>query len=182
MGRTKQLLPLRGRPVLTHVIDAALAAAVGEVVVVVGHEAERVRSEVGDCGGRVRYVLNSDYRDGMATSLIAGIDDLDPDAAAAVILLGDAPDIAASAITAVVAAFHAGSAGAVRALYCHSGGRTPGHPVIIGRTLWDEVRALRGDVGAREILARHAARVSEVELHQPPPSDLDLLSDYEGLR
>lgn len=179
MGRVKQLLPWRGQPVLAHVIDAALASSAGEAVVVVGYAADRVRREVGDRGGRVRYVVNPDYCEGMATSLAAGLNALDASAAAAVVLLGDAPDVTTDAIDAVAAAFFAGGVVAARAVYCHAGGRTPGHPVVIGRTLWDEVRALRGDVGARVVLAGHAAQVAEVELHQPPPVDLDLPADYE---
>ena len=98
-----------------------------------------------------------DWEEGMAAPLRAGIGELDArGAGAAVITLGDQPFITPQVIAGVVD--HAGPGWqAVRATYA---GR-PGHPVLIDRSLFPAVAALRGDVGARELLATARVRLWE---------------------
>lgn len=177
MGRTKQLLPFEGRPLLAGVIETALASAADEVVVVLGHDAEAIRAAVGGASDGARFVVNPNYDEGQATSLIAGLEALDRRADAAVVLLGDQPGVTPADVDAVVSAYLASGAPAARALY-ESG--EAGHPVVIGRVLWDEVCAQRGDVGAREVLRRHADRVLSVALDKPAPRDVDSPADYEA--
>lgn len=177
MGKLKQVLPLGGRPVLAHVVDAAAASCADEVVVVLGYEAEAVRAALGDSGDAVRIVVNPQYGQGQATSLRAGLDALDRRAAAAVVLLGDQPGVTSADIDAVANAYLTGSVSAVRAAYASG---EVGHPTVIGRALWDEIRAERGDVGARQVLRRHAERVSTVALGKPAPCDLDTPRDYDA--
>jgi len=72
MGSPKQLLELDGRPLLQHVIDAAAAAPLEGVIVVLGHEAERVAAAL-DLPAGVVVVANPRHRDGQSTSLRAGL-------------------------------------------------------------------------------------------------------------
>jgi molybdenum cofactor cytidylyltransferase len=178
MGRTKQLLPLDGEPVLARVIDASLASGADEVVVVLGHAAGEIRDTLGTVDDRVRFVVNPEYERGQSTSLIAGLDALDPRSAAAVVLLGDQPAVTAADVDSVVAGFLAADALGARATY-DSG--AAGHPTVLGRDLWGEIRGERGDVGAREVLRRHGERVATVRLNKAPPADLDTPDDYRSL-
>ena len=70
-GGTKQLEILRGKPLVQYAVDAASAAGVGEIVVVLGHDALRVRDAL-DLPERSRVVVNERYADGQSTSLAAG--------------------------------------------------------------------------------------------------------------
>jgi carbon monoxide dehydrogenase subunit G len=70
-GGTKQLEILRGKTLVQHAVDAASAAGVGEIVVVLGHDALRVRDAL-DLPERTRIVVNERYADGQSTSLAAG--------------------------------------------------------------------------------------------------------------
>ncbi len=180
MGRTKQLLAFEGRPVLSHVIAAALGARLGEVVIVLGYEAASVRDALGPMDG-IRFVENPDFADGQSSSLSLGLDAVDARSQAAVVLLGDQPTITSSDIDRVVEAYCDGEAAAARAVY-ESGGKTiNGHPTVLGRVLWDEIRGVEGDVGARDVLARHGDSVLRVPLGKSPPSDLDTPADYDAL-
>lgn len=178
MGRTKQLLPVGGRTLIAHVVATALQARLDEVVVVLGHGAKEIRSALVDFGGPVRFVVNPDHREGQSTSLAAGLDALSPRADAAVVLLGDQPSIPVETIDAVVAAFATGDALAARAVYDDGIAR---HPTVIGRALWDEVRAVGGDAGARDVLARHSGEVLRVAVDARPPDDVDTPADYAAL-
>jgi CTP:molybdopterin cytidylyltransferase MocA len=176
-GRPKQLLDLGGMPVLRHVLDAAVAGGLDEVVVVLGHVAREIVDAVPPTG-RVRIASNPRYAEGQSTSLRTGLQAVDAESEAAVILLGDQPWVRPDAIAAVVRAFREGAGPVVQASY---GGR-PGHPTLLGRGVWEPVVAeAEGDEGARAILARHAEWVAAVEVGGTPPEDIDTEADYARL-
>lgn len=177
LRRPKQTLPLRGRPLLQHVVDAAVAAGLADVVVVLGHAADKVEERIHFPAG-VRTVMNERYRDGLASSLRIGLEALGDEIEAAVVLLGDQPDIPPETIRAVVDAHRGGTRPIVQTTY---DGR-PGHPVLVDRVMWETVRAIEGDTGAGELIADHPDRVADVEVGGDLPSDLDTWQDYEDLR
>jgi len=187
MGGAKQLLPLDGRALILHVVEHVLASTADEVVVVLGHEAAAVRSVLVDCGASVpgdplRSVFNPDYASGLASSLRAGLAAVDARADAAVVLLGDQPDVMAADIDAVVGAYRAAGGVAIRALYTGTRPATPGHPVLLDRCLWGEVCAVEGDLGAREVLSRHRAEVRSIEIPKAAPGDIDTAEDLRRTR
>jgi nicotine blue oxidoreductase len=175
-GRVKQLLPLDGRPLVQHPIDAAVAAGLEDVVVVLGHAAEEIAAAlVLPPGGAV--VVNPQYAAGQSTSLHAGVDAVPSSARAALVLLGDQPEVGAEAIRAVVEAHARSGAPVVRAAY---GGR-PSHPVLLGHAVWPGVQGLRGDQGARALIAAHGPRVELVRMEGSAPEDVDTADDYARL-
>lgn len=176
LGRAKQLLPYRGRPITRHVVDTAIAAGLDEVIVVLGHAAEEVRAAL-DLRPPARAVVNTDYASGQASSLREGLRAVSAGVRAAVILLGDQPGIAAGSIRKALEAYDETGGPIVRAMY---GGR-PGHPVLLDRSVWDEVERLEGDLGARAVMRAHGVRVVPVEIEGEPPVDVDTWDDYRGL-
>jgi molybdenum cofactor cytidylyltransferase len=161
-GGTKQLAQLRGRPLLEHALAAV--AELDPRVVVLGHEAEAVRDAV-DLQGAAPVVCEG-WREGQAASLRCGVAALGA-VDAAVVVLGDMPDVTPAAVAAVVGA--AGeSEDAVRGTY----DGVAAHPVLLRRRLLDRVGELRGDVGFRSLL--ECARIVEVELAGVAnPRDID---------
>jgi 2-haloacid dehalogenase len=176
LGRPKQLLELDGRPLLQFAIDAAAGAGLDEVVVVLGHEAERVSTALSLPPG-TRVVVNRDYAQGQSSSLRTGLDALSGESEAAVILLGDQPGLTSDQIRRTVTSFRLGSAPVVRARY----GDVPGHPVVVARPEWDAWRSLSGDAGARLLIESNAERVDEVDLGPAAIVDIDTQSDYDNL-
>lgn len=180
MGRPKQLLPLQERPLLQHVLDAAVASCLDEIIVVLGHRAAEVCTAI-KCPARVRLVVNTEYAEGQSTSLRAGLRAASPHAAAAAVLLGDQPRVTAPLIDAVAAAFLTSTACVVRPVYSASSDRrVPGHPVFLARRVWQEVDELRGDQGARALLAAHPEWLLEVPVEGDPPGDIDTWEDYRS--
>jgi len=143
-GSTKQLAELHGRPLLAHALEAMLAAGLERVIVVLGHDAEAIRARVDF--GAAEVVIAEDWADGQAASLRRGLAAAGA-ADAVVITLGDQPFITPHVIGAALDQLDGYDA--VRALY----GDLPGHPVVLGRAVLDAAGGLRGDQGARELLA-----------------------------
>jgi molybdenum cofactor cytidylyltransferase len=177
LGRPKQLLPLRGRPVLQHVIDTAAAAGLAPVLVVLGHAADEVAAAL-RLPPAARVVVNPDHAAGQSTSLRVGLRALEEsDAPALVVLLGDQPGVSVEAIDAVVRCHSRGLGPVVQAAY---DGR-PGHPVLFARIAWPDLARVEGDRGARDLLAARPDRVHAARVPGPPPPDLDTWEDYERL-
>lgn len=178
MGRPKQLLPLAGRPLLQHVVDAAVASRLDEIILVLGHHADEIRAAI-RCAGRVHVVVNREYAAGQSTSLRAGLRAASVGAAAAAVLLGDQPGVTAQLIDTVATAFLAAGARVARPVHrAPDGRRMPGHPVFLARQVWPEMDALRGDQGARALLAVHPEWLLEVPIAAEAPRDIDTWDDY----
>jgi molybdenum cofactor cytidylyltransferase len=142
-GSPKQLAELEGRPLLEHSIRAMMAAPVGRVVVVLGSGAEEVVEAVDMHGAEV--VVCDRWAEGQSASLATGLAEL-TDCEAVVVTLGDQPRLSPDAVRRVIATRN--GAAAVRATY---GGR-PGHPVLLERELFEPLRNVTGDHGARNLL------------------------------
>lgn len=173
-GSPKQLAVLNGRPLIEYPVAAMAAVpAIGRIVVVLGAEADSIRSGADLDGAEV--VVAPDWAEGVAASLRAGVARL-AGADAVLIALADQPLIAPEAIEAVLAGALADPAPAARA--AHRG--APGHPVVIKRELFAAVGDLRGDVGARELLEAH--RVTIVESDRGACVNIDTPADLEAVR
>ncbi|HMO00079.1 MAG TPA: nucleotidyltransferase family protein [Miltoncostaeaceae bacterium] len=177
MGRPKQLLPVGGRPMLQHAIDAATAGGLGEVVVVLGHAAGEVLAAIVLPPG-ARTVVNDRHAGGRGGGLAAGGAGGPADAAAARGLRGARPGARPDAIGAVVAARRPGGPAMLRAAYR---GR-PGHPVLLERALWPQAMDLRGEGGGRVLAARDPGALGLVEVGGNPPEDVDTPADHDRLR
>ena len=174
--RVKQLLPFAGRPLLEHPVEAAVAAGIDDVRVVLGCDAEEIAAEISLPVG-AEVVVNSRYAEGQSGSLRAGLAAAPEGSRAAVILLGDQPEVRPEAIRAVVNWHWVHGSPVVRAAYR---GR-PAHPVLLARSAWAGVEVLRGDVGARELVATHLGVADLAEVGGDPPEDVDTPADYERL-
>jgi molybdenum cofactor cytidylyltransferase len=151
-GGAKLTAPWRGGRLIDGALAAAFAAPVRSVTVVTGADpnvagATRAFAHAAGQGDRLRVVHAKEHARGMAASLRAGIEALPPDAAGAFVFLGDMPRIPA-AILAPLAEALAGGALAATPLF--EGRRA--HPVLFSRALFDAMRALAGDAGARGLL------------------------------
>ena len=175
-GRIKQLLPLAGRPLLQHPIDAAAAAGIDDLRIVLGHAVEEIAACIRLPAG-AEIVANPLYSAGQSTSLRAGLAAAPRGSRAALILLGDQPEVRVEAIREVIDWHFVHGSPVVRAAYR---GR-PSHPVLLARSAWSGVEALRGDVGARELVATHLGRVDLAEVGGDAPEDVDTPEDYERL-
>ena len=181
MGQQKQLLPLAGKPLLQHAIDAATTSCLDEVIVVLGDRAEQIESVLRlSPGGKVRIVVNDRFDDGQSASLRLGLRSAAADSRASAVLLGDQPFVTAELIDKIAAAFEAGDAPIARPVYVAANGDVvPGHPVFIARRIWPDVERLKGDEGARALLAAHPDWLQEVRMAGAPAADIDTQADYQ---
>lgn len=172
-GGTKQLARLGGRPLVAHVVAAARDGGADEIVVVVGHDAAQV-AQAARAVHAVHVVHTPDLAAGQSASLLAGIDAAtDLGAGIVLVLLADQPEVDPDAVRAVCAAVWAG-APAARVRYLDGAG----HPVAFARRVLPRLAELRGDRGARDVLA--ALGAIEVGWARLAPVDLDTRAAWQA--
>jgi CTP:molybdopterin cytidylyltransferase MocA/SAM-dependent methyltransferase len=170
-GGGKLLAPLRGRPLLQHVLDQVAEAGVGEAVVVLGHDAEAIEAEIAWRGER--RVRNPDPERGLASSLQVGMAALDPAVDAVLILLGDQPQVASATIVALIGAPVDRQRPVVVPTYVDDHGR---NPVLLRRAAFGLVDEVTGDRGLGPVLAAHPELVTEIRIDGANP-DVDTRED-----
>jgi molybdenum cofactor cytidylyltransferase len=174
MGKAKLLLPLDGKPLVRWSVESLLPHV--DVVIVVTPPDDAALRQALD-GLDVRYVANPSPEAGQGTSIAAGAAALPDEADAVVIALGDQPRLPAGLVTALLDAFR--REGKPIATPVYRG--TQGTPVVFAASLFDELRAVDGDAGARALVRRDPARVAVVSLDMPMPPDVDTPEDYARL-
>jgi CTP:molybdopterin cytidylyltransferase MocA len=174
MGTPKQLLPFGDRTILERAVDTLLAAGVGEVIVVLGHLADRVHSVLGD--RPVQTVVNERYREGMLSSVKCGVRTTRPEHDAALVALGDQPHIDSNVVMDIIQHYRTGHAGIVIPRY----GPKKGHPIIINlRKYRETILNLPEDVGLNALMQEHADDVRLLDIAtEDIVRDIDVPEDY----
>lgn len=188
-GRSKALLEIgEGETFLTRIIRSFDAAGVTDVAIVVGHEADAVRASLTGRGIRlrpdaergIRLVVNPAYESGQLSSLLAGLNAIDgPDVRAMLMTLVDVPAASPATIRRVIDRYFETGAPVVRPVR----GDEHGHPVLIDRRLFDQLRRADPAEGAKPIVRAHASETGNVAVDDEGAFfDVDTPTDYARLR
>lgn len=169
-GAAKVFAPLGGRPLVDRVIDAAMAAGLGEIVVVLGPASP---AEASADLGRARVVRNPKPEDGLSSSVLVGLAALDARIDAAVVLLGDQPLVRPDVIRALLSADVPSGRSIVVPRYSDGGGQ---NPTLVLRVAWPLAGGLTGDRGFGPLIAAHPELVVEVPADGSNP-DVDTPAD-----
>lgn len=172
--RNKLTTDWKGKPLVLHVTEAALKSHLLKVIVVTGHQANQLATLLGP---DVIKVHNPDYRDGMASSLRAGIaQGRQLGAAAILILLGDMPLVTSHHIDLLLHEMRESPPDCiVQAL----GGGRHGNPVLFPACYFDELLKVEGDNGAKTVIEAHREKVKTVEIGQAARRDFDTVESFQ---
>lgn len=176
-GRSRRMAPLnkllvpddKGSTMIARVVDQVVASGVRPVLVVTGHERERVQEAL--AGRPVIFAHADDYADGLSSSLKTGLAALPPDAEGVLVALGDMPLVSPAVIQRLVSAFDPEEG---RAIVQPTFRGKQGNPVLWGREFLPAMMEITGDVGARQLVGRHKDRLVEVEV-----ADDGVLRDFD---
>jgi molybdenum cofactor cytidylyltransferase len=182
-GPNKLLERIRARPLVRIAVEEALASRASEVIVVVGHQRAEVEKAL--AGLPVRLVHNPEFAEGLGTSLKAGIAAVPAEADGVIVCLGDMPQVDASLIDRLIAAFDP-DRGALVVVPTFQGKR--GNPVLWARRFFPDLMTIEGDVGARHLIGRYGEAAVEVPVDgkgafvdiDTPQALVDLKAEIEG--
>lgn len=159
MGRDKALLTYRGRTFLETIVSTLREAGIERIAVVLGHNAEQIQKGI-NLGG-AELVINREYRRGQTSSLQAGLRALDcPDLEAIVLCLVDHPAVSSQTARTLIETFRNSKAPVVIPTF--EGKR--GHPVVLSRALFNELKGLKPEEGANTIVRKYREATQFVEV------------------
>jgi molybdenum cofactor cytidylyltransferase len=172
----KQLLRLSGKTLVQHALDNVQRSRVDEIVLVLGFAADAVLKQIAADG--VRVILNSEYAQGMGTSLRTGLSVLSTSVKAAFVLLADQPFVRPETLDQMIAS-HLESAAEIT-IPLFKGFR--GNPLLLDRAVFPDLMGLSGDVGCRAIFGSHTQGIHKIEVDDPGILlDIDSVEDFERL-
>jgi len=175
-GGNKLLLPFGDVPIVRKVAQAVVESRCNRVVVVVGHDADRVQAALSDL--QLEFVVNPEFREGIAASVRAGAYAVGLQTDAILFCLGDMPLVSAEVIDRLIAAFDP-SLG-LAAWQAAFQGRQ-GNPELWRAKYLEELRTLHGDEGARSLMRKHANLVATVQMDSPGVlTDIDTPDDLSA--
>ena len=176
MGKNKMLLELEGESLVRRAAKRALGAGLSPVVVVIGHEADRLRAELKDLP--LEFAVNPDYTGPTSGSLHQGLNKLGPDVNAAVIMLGDMVRVTAETLAMLIAAARGTAAPLVVSRY----GDVTAPPLLFRRALFGELLAWTGEGCGKTVVKAHSHEAMYVDRPEALLADVDTPEDFAAVK
>jgi molybdenum cofactor cytidylyltransferase len=174
MGWPKMLLPWGQTTVIGKVVKTLEEGGVSDIRVVTG--GARIEVEKALYDSAVKFIFNQDYAGGeMLKSAQLGLSALVKDVSAALIVLGDQPQIELPVVTTILERYATtGHTIIVPSFQMHRG-----HPWLIEQSLWPEILELRPPDTLRDFLAKHNHEIDYIDVETSSViQDLDTKNDY----
>ncbi|MEL6534019.1 MAG: nucleotidyltransferase family protein [Bacteroidota bacterium] len=160
--QNKLLLPLGGKPIIEQSLETLLAASPADVVVVLGHQASRVREALSYYEGKVRFVTNPDFEQGMTSSIQAGVQAIAPDALGVMVCLGDMPFLTSFDLQQLGATFTQQVAQNPKTIVVPTYEGQRGNPVTFSMAFRGEILDHTNQEGCKGLVKRNPEYVVEV--------------------
>jgi molybdenum cofactor cytidylyltransferase len=179
-GVNKLLLPFGETTLVERVARAVRQSKADEVLVVLGHEADRVRAALAEHD--IAFVINDRYREGMTTSIQAGVRAASPEAAGFMICLSDLPLIEPEELNRLVAAFEQAARDDQRRIVVPTFEGRRGNPVLFSASYKPDLLHHQGSTGCKDIVQQNPRHVLEVAMATDHVlRDVDTMGAYQGL-
>ncbi len=175
LGKPKQLLEFHGQTLISRTIETALRVNSNNVSVVLGANAEKIKKEIENFP--VKICVNENWQNGMASSLKSGLENLDAEIDAVIIMLGDQPLIEARHIKSLIDKFEQTRNPIIAAIYKN----TNGVPALFTKKFFPELLQLEGDTGAKKLIQKFIDLVESVEMPEAA-IDVDTPEDFQKLQ
>jgi len=179
--KPKQIIKFKGKFLLEHVLEAATKSDLDKIYLVLGHHKNEILETLSGLSNfsTLTVVFNQEYEKGLGSSLKSGIEAIDEALPSVMFLLGDQPMVDSSLINTLLRNYWS-SEMEILVPIC---GDKRGNPTIFSKVFYDRLKAIEGDIGAREIIRQHHAQVQFVAIENPLYFyDIDSVSDLEFLR
>lgn len=173
MGKNKLLLEVEGKRVIEWTVDSFRGIA-DDIVVVLGHRPEDLTPVLKELG--VRWTVNKNYEEGMASSFKEGIREL-RNCGAAFLALGDQPFVDEDFLKKAIDVWRVRRAKIVSPVH----GGKKGHPVLFDRSLFGEILSLERHETIRDVIHRHVDELHLVRAGKWSIVDMDTPEDFAKL-
>ena len=181
MGKqNKLLLPVGGESLLVKLVKSVCSSDVCQVLVVIGHEGEKIKHELNDLP--ISFVYNPNFSKGMTTSIKSGVKEVSLDCDGLLICLADMPFIKTSEINKLINTYVQNRIKEKRLIVVPVFEGQRGNPVMFSSEFRNEILDYKKKSGCRGIITNYPEFVKEIEmLDDNILIDVDTLEDYQNV-
>ena len=181
MGKqNKLLLPVGGEALLVKLATSVCASDVGQVLVVIGHEAEKIRRELNEFP--LNFVYNPNFSEGMTTSIKYGVKVVSNECDGLLICLGDMPFINTSEINKLIHAYVKNRIKGEGLIVVPVFKRQRGNPVLFSIEFRNDILEHKKKSGCKEVIMKNSDSVMEIEMDDEKMLlDVDTMEDYQSV-
>ena len=181
MGKqNKLLLPIGGEALLVKLVASVCASNVGQVLVVIGHEAEKIRRELNEFP--LNFVYNPNFSEGMTTSIKYGVKVVSHECDGLLICLGDMPFINTSEINKLIHAYVKNRIKGEGLIVVPVFKRQRGNPVLFSIEFRNDILEHKKKSGCKEVIMKNSDSVMEIEMDDEKMLlDVDTMEDYQSV-
>jgi molybdenum cofactor cytidylyltransferase len=173
MNSPKLLLPYKGRTMIEAVIENVLASDIENIMIVLGSSGDAILDTIKNLD--IKHCYNSNYKDGMLSSVKFGFRSIPDSFHAAVVFQGDQPMIPSCVINELISAWKMSGKGIIIPVF----NKKRGHPILIDRKYKHEIEKLEINMSLNTVSGRFREDVFEVEVESPDIlRDIDTEEDY----
>lgn len=188
MGSAKQLLKLNGRYLLQWVVEAAVESDLRKIYLVLGHQHERILYKIHELVKipKIEILYNSNFEQGMSTSVKCGLCAAQSNYDGVMFLLGDQPFISPKMINHLLNKYSQSDKQICVPVFR---GRR-GNPTIFGPSFFEQLQSTTGDMGGRRIILDQPEKVLYVAIDEAKTffdidspedlQDIDLIINFDG--
>ncbi len=178
--QNKLLLPIGGEALLVKLVASVCASDVGQVLVVIGHEAEKIRSELNEFP--LNFVYNPNFSEGMTTSIKYGVKMVSHECDGLLICLGDMPFINTSEINKLIHAYFKNRIKGKGLIVVPVFKRQRGNPVLFSIEFQNDILEHKKESGCKEVIMKNSDSVMEIEMDDEKMLlDVDTMEDYQSV-
>ena len=176
LGSPKQLIEFEGQTLIERITETALSIS-EEVLIVLGGNSELILPKLERFNNVISTIYNSDWKEGMGTSIRIGVEKLAENSDLIIILLADQPFISKVLLQNMLKSYAKTQNPIVSCTYSN----TLGVPILFDKSVFFELLKLNGDKGAKSFLHLYKNRISTIDFPEAIV-DIDTLEDVENLK
>ena len=168
-GENKLTKEINGVPLIKYAVKNILGSAVDELIIVVGHEKEMIEKII-ENNKKIKFVYNSNFASGVATSIKIGLDNISKKSEAFFICLGDMPNVNQNIYNKLIKSRNnynkKYSTKYKKEIIIPTFEEQYGNPILFSKFMKEKIMKVKGDNGAKEIIQLNKDKILNIPFTQ----------------
>ena len=166
-GENKLTKEINGIPLIKYAVKNILGSAVDELIIVVGHEKEIIEKII-ENKKKIRFIYNSNFADGISSSIKIGLENISKKSEAFFISLGDMPDVNQNIYNKLIKTRYNYNkklkTNLKKEIFIPTFENEKGNPILFSKHMREKIMQIKGDNGARELIELNKDKTLNVPL------------------
>jgi len=158
-GENKLTKKIHGLPLINHSIKNILSSSIDELIIILGHQKDSVEKLI-DSNKKIKIVNNDDYKKGIASSIIVGLNNLSKKSDAFFICLGDMPFVNKKVYNKLIESIN------IKEILIPTYKNIRGNPILFSKSMKEKLLNIDGDIGGKKIISKNNDKVHEIIIEE----------------